>query len=53
MEAAANPSLMKLAQEAGHTAVRQNLAIPLRVAGFGDVKVEVRCDGEPVAGLPR
>lgn len=53
MEAAANPSLMKLAQEAGRTAVRQNLAIPLRVAGFGDVKVEVRFDGEPVAGLPR
>lgn len=50
MEAAANPSLMKLAQEAGRTAVRQNLAIPLRVAGFGDVKVEVRFDGEPVAG---
>lgn len=53
MEAAANPSLMKLAQESGRTAVRQNLAIPLRVAGFGDVKVEVRFDGEPVAGLPR
>lgn len=47
MEAAANPVLMKLAQEAGRTAVRQNLAIPLRVAGFGDVTVEVRYDGEP------
>ena len=50
MEAAARPVLMKLAQEAGRTAVRQNLAIPLRVAGFGDVTVEVRFDGEPVAG---
>lgn len=49
MEAAARPVLMKLAQEAGRTAVRQNLAIPLRVAGFGDVTVEVRFDGEPVA----
>ena len=50
MEAAANPVLMKLAQEAGRTAVRQNLAIPLHVAGFGDVKVNVRFDGEPIAG---
>lgn len=50
MEAAANPVLMKLAQEAGRTAVRQNLAIPLHVAGFGDVKVNVRYDGEPIAG---
>lgn len=50
MEAAANPVLMKLAQEAGRTAVRQNLAIPLHVAGFGDVKINVRFDGEPIAG---
>lgn len=47
MEQAANPVLMKLAREAGRTAVRQNLAIPLHVAGFGEVKVEVRFDGEP------
>ncbi|OZA92695.1 MAG: hypothetical protein B7X57_07390 [Erythrobacter sp. 34-65-8] len=46
MEQAANPVLMRLAREAGRTAVRQNLAIPLHVAGFGDVKVEVRYDGE-------
>lgn len=45
---AANPVLMRLAQEAGRTAVRQNLAIPLKVAGFGDVQVEVVYDGERV-----
>lgn len=50
MEAATNPVLMDLAQEAGRTAVSQNLTIPLNVAGFGDVKVNVRFDGEPVAG---
>lgn len=50
MEQAANPVLMKLAKEAGRTAVRQNLAIPLHVAGFGDVKVDVRFDGEPMPG---
>ena len=50
MEQAANPVLMKLAKEAGRTAVRQNLAIPLHVAGFGDVKVNVRFDGEPMPG---
>lgn len=49
MQQAANPVLMKLAQEAGRTAVHQNLAIPLHVAGFGDVKVVVRYDGEPPA----
>ena len=47
MEQAANPVLMKLAREAGRTAVTQNLAIPLHVAGFGEVQVEVRFDGEP------
>ena len=50
MEQAGNPVLMKLAKEAGRTAVRQNLAIPLHVAGFGDVKVNVRFDGEPMPG---
>lgn len=49
MEQAANPVLMKLAREAGRTAVKQNLAIPLHGAGFGKVTVEVRYDGEPVA----
>ena len=28
-------------------AIRQNLAIPLQVAGYGDVTVTVRFDGEP------
>jgi hypothetical protein len=28
--------------------VRQNLAIPLQVAGFGEVTVAVRFDGEAV-----
>jgi hypothetical protein len=44
---AANPVLMGLARGAAKDAIRQNLAIPLQVAGFGDVKVEVRFDGEP------
>lgn len=43
---AANPVLMDLARQAARTAVRQNLAIPLEVAGFGDVTVNVRFDGE-------
>ncbi len=43
---AANPALMQLAQEAGRSAVTQNLAIPLNVAGFGNVKVTVLYDGE-------
>jgi hypothetical protein len=50
---AANPVLMDLARAAARRAVGQNLAIPLRVAGYGDVKVAVRFDGEaapPPAG---
>ena len=43
---AANPVLMGLARAAAKDAVRQNLAIPLRVAGFGEVTVAVRFDGE-------
>ncbi len=34
------------ARAAAKVAVRQNLAIPLKVAGFGDVTVAVRFDGE-------
>lgn len=45
---AANPVLMRLARDAARQAVTQNLAIPLQVAGYGDVKVVVRFDGEPV-----
>ena len=44
---AANPVLMGLARSAARDAMRQNLAIPLQVAGYGDVKVIVRFDGEP------
>jgi hypothetical protein len=44
---AANPVLMDLARAAARSAVSQNIAIPLQVAGYGDVKVTVRFDGEP------
>ena len=43
---AANPVLMGLARAAAKDAVRQTLAIPLQVAGFGEVTVAVRFDGE-------
>ncbi len=46
---AANPVLMGLARAAAKDAVRQNLAIPLQVAGFRDATVTVRFDGEPSA----
>jgi len=46
VEQAANPVLMGLARTAAKEAIRQNLAIPLEVAGFGDVTVTVRFDGE-------
>jgi hypothetical protein len=46
-KAAANPVLMGLARSAARAAIRQNLAIPMQVAGFGDVQVRVRFDGEP------
>ncbi len=47
MAQAANPVLMGLARSAAKDAIRQNLAIPLQVAGFGDVKLSVSIDGEP------
>jgi hypothetical protein len=43
---AANPVLMGLARAAAKDAIRQNMTIPLQVAGFGDVTVAVRFDGE-------
>lgn len=46
MTQAANPVLMNLARSAAKDAIRQNLAIPLQVAGYGDVTVNVRFDGE-------
>ena len=38
---ARNPEVMRLVHDAARTAVAQNLAIPLQVAGFDDVRVEV------------
>ncbi len=46
VEQAANPVLMALARSAAKDSIRQNLAIPLQVAGFGDVKLAVSIDGE-------
>jgi hypothetical protein len=43
---ARNPEILALAREAARQAVRQNLAIPLEVAGYGNVTVNVRFDGE-------
>jgi hypothetical protein len=47
VEQAANPVLLDLARGAARSAVSQNLAIPLQVAGYGKVRVVVRFDGEP------
>lgn len=43
---AKNPEVLALARQAAKDAVRQNLAIPLQVAGYKDAKVIVRFDGE-------
>ena len=43
---AANPVLMGLARAAAKDAIRQNLSIPLQIAGYGDVTVIARFDGE-------
>jgi hypothetical protein len=43
---AANPVLLGLARSAAQDAIRQNLAIPLQVAGFGDVKIAVLIEGD-------
>ncbi len=45
-EFARNPEVMALARQAAKGAVRQNLAIPLQVAGYEDAKVSVRFEGE-------
>jgi hypothetical protein len=45
---AGNPVLMNLARSAAKDAIRQNLAIPLDIAGFGSVTVNARFEGEPV-----
>jgi hypothetical protein len=39
---ARNPQILSLARKAAGEAIRQNLAIPLEVAGYGDVTVNVR-----------
>ena len=43
---AKNPEILGLARNAAKEAVRQNLAIPLQVAGYGDVTVDVRFAGQ-------
>ena len=43
---AKNPEILALARQAAREAVRQNLAIPMQVAGYGNVDVEVRFAGE-------
>ena len=45
-EQAKNPALLALARGAAKDAIRQNLAIPLQVAGYGPVEVTVHFDGE-------
>ena len=45
---AKNPQVLALARSAAKEAVRQNLTIPLQIAGYGDVTVNVRFDGEKV-----
>ena len=39
---AANPQVTDLARTAAKAAIRQNLTIPLQVAGYGNVQVDVR-----------
>lgn len=43
---AKNPEILTLARQAAREAVRQNLSIPLQVAGYGDVSVDVRFEDE-------
>ena len=47
---AKNLEVLALARQAAKDAVRQNLAIPLQIAGYGDVTVAVRFDGEAPPG---
>ncbi|MXO75823.1 DUF4230 domain-containing protein [Altererythrobacter aerius] len=43
---AKNPEVLALARDAAKGAVRQNLAIPLQVAGYENARVRVRFEGE-------
>ena len=52
VQQAANPVLTDLARSAAREAIAQNLAIPLQVAGYGDVTVEVHFDGDPTVKPP-
>jgi len=45
---AKNPQVLGLARNAAKEAVRQNLAIPLQVAGYENARVNVRFEGEAV-----
>jgi len=45
-EFASEPQILAMARTAGKEAIRQNLAVPLAVAGFEDAKVVVHFDGE-------
>lgn len=45
-EQSANPTLMALARGAAKQAVTQNLAVPLKVAGYGNATVTVRFEDE-------
>lgn len=47
---AKSPVLIGLAREAARGAMRQNLAMPLKVAGYGKVRVEVKFDDEGKPG---
>jgi len=44
---AKNPEVLALARQAAKDAVRQNLAIPLQVAGYENATVAVRFEGDP------
>lgn len=46
LKQAENPALLDLARSAAREAIRQNLAIPLQTAGFGNVTVTVLFEGE-------
>lgn len=43
---AQNPEVLNLARAAAKDAITQNLAIPLQVAGYGNVRVNVHFEGE-------
>ncbi len=45
---AQNPALITLAKQSAKDAIRQNLAIPLQVSGYGNVDVSVHFDGESI-----